>query len=301
MAVGNPPASNAIVVCCTESWLPYAACALLSCARHAGALEVDYHVICLPCAQSSIDSFAAFLEAKGVSPKIHIATVPQEFAAIDMGRYTFASLLRLLLDKHVPHHYERLLYLDCDVLACASLAGVFSLDLTGKALGAVEDYLTMHAGQRYRSAHFEELGVPQPDRYFNSGVMLFDWKQTVAKGLLPRSAAEIATHCRNNRAFPLHDQDALNIAFREDWAPIALAFNVTDIDYTPSKPVVFRHYTTRVKPWGETWIPGFGDAKARYAKLLAGGPWPKANAPFRKVWLAETLRGLGHRLRNGWF
>ena len=79
---------------------------------------------------------------------------------------TYATWGRLFLTEVLPADISRILYLDGDVIAAASLAPLETMDLHGQPLGAVED-CTPHS-------HRKAIGMNPSSRYFNAGVLLLD-------------------------------------------------------------------------------------------------------------------------------
>ena len=82
---------------------------------------------------------------------------------------------RLLCPKYLPETLNRVLYLDCDILVRSSLEELYSTQLDGKPLAAVEDVLSPNIGM------LENLGMTGTSKYFNSGVLLIDlaaWRKS---------------------------------------------------------------------------------------------------------------------------
>lgn len=274
---------NAIVLCCTVDWLPYAAATLLSCVKHGAAEVADLHVAVIGASAAAHQDFANFAKAHGFAAKLSDATLPEALAGFPALRFSPAALLRLKLDEIMPAAYARVLYLDCDILAQGPIAEVFTADLKGKALGAVEDYQSLPGLLKIFSSHVKSIGLGKDAPYFNSGVLLFDWAKTRAAGHLPRCVERIARVSRQGREMNLPDQDVLNLEFAGDWQRLDLRFNLMAffVDYFPATPV-FRHFSNRQKPWGDLWQPGFAHARAFYRDVFEKSPWP-SYAPGRHL------------------
>ena len=65
--------------------------------------------------------------------------------------------------------YEKVLYLDCDVLAQADVAEMFMKDMEGNYIGACSDVHTFEMQSYIR----DKLRCPE-EGYFNSGVLMFN-------------------------------------------------------------------------------------------------------------------------------
>ena len=266
---------NAIILCCTANWLPYAAATLLSCVQHGAAEVADLHVAVIGATAADHQKFAGFTKANGFSANLIDATLPHALADFPALRFSPAALLRLKLDEILPAHYARALYLDCDILAEGPVASVFAADLKGKALGAVEDYQSLPGPLALFSSHTKNIGLSKDAPYFNSGVLLFDWAKTREMAHFHRCVERIANSLRQGEGLNLPDQDVLNLEFAGDWQRLDLRFNLMAffVDYFPETPV-FRHFSNRQKPWGDLWQPGFSRAREFYCSTFAQSPWP---------------------------
>jgi lipopolysaccharide biosynthesis glycosyltransferase len=268
--------ANAIVLCCTANWLPYAAATLLSCVQHGADKAADLHVAVIGATAADHEKFADFITSHGFPANVIDATLPQALAGFPALRFSPAALLRLKLDEILPTRYARVLYLDCDILADGQVADIFAADLKGKALGAVEDYQSLPGPLAFFSSHTKNIGLGKNAPYFNSGVLLFDWPKVREKAHLRHCVERIASAMRKGKGLNLPDQDVLNLEFAGDWQRLDLRFNLMAffVDYFPAAPV-FRHFSNRQKPWGDLWQPGFARAREFYRSAFAQSPWPE--------------------------
>jgi lipopolysaccharide biosynthesis glycosyltransferase len=289
--------SNAIALCCTAGWIPLAAITLLSCTQQGAAAIADFYVLVTDANVEQKAQFASFCRQHGFSAKLIDATLPPSLAKLPTQRFSPAALLRLTLDRFLPQHYERVLYLDCDILAMSPVQEIFAAPLVGKSLGAVEDYESLPGPLRLISDHPRQIGLAPGERYFNSGVLLFDWPRTLRLNLLPACVAQMSATQEKGTAQRLPDQDVLNLAFRGEWQNLPVRFNLMAffVDYFPQHPV-FRHFTTRYKPWLKIWLPGLTPYHAYYRDAFAQSPWPGFAAP--RFQRAAVMESLGSSLRK---
>ena len=218
-----------------------------------------------------------------------------------IGRITPASLIRLVLPELLSLKYDRLLYLDCDTEICGDPAPLFALDLQGRVLAAApagrSTARMSPAEVQQRDAHCRALGMTEPFRLFNDGVMLIDvarWN-TERVGECALDFIELnPSICR------LPDEDALNAVLDGhimDLSPIwnFRAHLMTSPRADDLAVPVIRHYDGPHKPW-KRFMPGrrlfqFEEANRRYRRFVAGTPW--------QAWLDGqwTLRDLRDNLR----
>lgn len=125
-----------------------------------------------------------------------------------MSRYGgVTAWFRLLLPRVLPD-VARVLYLDADLLILRPLRSLWEQDLAGRCLAAVTNPLLGADRRRVRA----DLGLPHPERYFNSGVMLMDLDVLRQTGLMLE--AERIARARVVPT-PWADQEPLNAAL---WA-----------------------------------------------------------------------------------
>ncbi|MDY6069434.1 MAG: glycosyltransferase family 8 protein [Opitutales bacterium] len=171
---------------------------------------------------------------------------------------------------------KKVLYLDCDVIANASLADLFAEDLNGFALAAVKDNIYKKLGKKYK--------LPKNQPYFNSGVCLINCEYWRKNDLCGQFFDYIKQD--PNRAWLL-DQNILNILFGAKTKIINLKYN---FQYVPrfafescyfadlrqykealKNPVII-HFFGEVKPW----VAGLGalhPMQEKFITYLQQTPW----------------------------
>ena len=85
---------------------------------------------------------------------------------IDIGRYSISMFSRFMVDTLLPRDIHRLIYLDCDTLVVQDISMLWSLELSGKTMGAMNDLRS--------SLYCKNLGMEVGGCYVNSGVLLID-------------------------------------------------------------------------------------------------------------------------------
>ena len=149
---------------------------------------------------------------------------------------------------------ERVLYLDTDTLIANSILPLFSLDMKGKAVGAVTQ------NYPYAKESIKRLNYDVNKGYLNFGVLLIDLKQWRENNLMKQSI----DYCvKNIEYLRFVDQDALNVIFQDNKYELPLCYNIipansnSDYYYTPEhldeiKEAVYRpviiHYASSA-PW----------------------------------------------------
>jgi lipopolysaccharide biosynthesis glycosyltransferase len=108
--------------------------------------------------------------------------------------------------QEIFQNYDRVLYLDADLVANTDVAELFNMDLAGKLAAVSGDYAALCVNSKREKYTRKMLKISDPTNYFNSGVMLFNTKlmrEQNIQSLLFKRLQEMKT--------PKHqDQDVLN-------------------------------------------------------------------------------------------
>lgn len=189
--------------------------------------------------------------------------------------FTRESYYRLLLPE-LMEEYEKVLYLDGDMVALTDVAELYRTEL-GDALlassrdlcGMVEYYNPMADLRNYRD---QELGLKAPDDYFIAGMLLFN-----IPAFRRAYSTEYLLDFATSRPWRQHDQDVLNVLCQgrvklvsAAWDVMAPEFNEylpkelkAELDDSLATPKIL-HFGGDMKPWLCMDAP-FGEYFWRYA------------------------------------
>jgi lipopolysaccharide biosynthesis glycosyltransferase len=190
---------------------------------------------------------------------------------------------RLLLDRLLPPEVGRVLYLDSDLYVRAPVERLLEMDLAGMSLAAAPEpgrhHLVGGDDMRTRQGPFDVA-----DPYFNSGVLVIDraaWGRADLPGYLRRLQAS------GELKALYHDQDILNLAFRDDWLPLDPRWNLTKPHpaLRALDPFIV-HYTTGMKPWGVLAYVAFGSS---YKHVMTRDIVRRYRRYRRNAWLRRLL------------
>lgn len=124
------------------------------------------------------------------------------------GNFTPETYFRLFLPQALKN-YEKILYLDADIVVCHDVAELYDLDLGDMLLGAVRDPIISGSDRSplyNKRDDMEKLGIKNIYDYFQAGVLLINLKKMAEDGLCERMIEYAATHDCD-----LVDQDVLNL------------------------------------------------------------------------------------------
>jgi lipopolysaccharide biosynthesis glycosyltransferase len=199
---------------------------------------------------------------------------------IRMRRLSSAVFIKLLLARHFQGRYQRIIYLDADLTIHGDVGQLFRLDMGQFALAAVPAgrvWLDRPDSERETAiAHFADLSMTPPYRYFNAGVLLIDSNKWCDEQIDKRA---IAFFRKNPTLCDLADEDALNAVVDGRLLELSPIWNMTPDrrEFFATSPMIL-HYTGLRKPW--RWfgkhkgLNEHKDAYRLYKKFLQGTPWP---------------------------
>ncbi|WGE69062.1 glycosyltransferase family 8 protein [Actinobacillus equuli subsp. haemolyticus] len=167
-----------------------------------------------------------------------------------------ASYYRCLIPQLIPQ--DKVLYLDCDIIANGSLLSLYQQDLTNYLAAASPDFLI-------NSGFFYHKFFPYIEQYFNAGVLLFNnkvWRETIDI----EQKLENAIQLYQQSGSDLADQDILNLALQNQCFRLDKKYNYQfgagyyliennrldiydEIMNIGNQPPILIHYTGLAKPW----------------------------------------------------
>lgn len=188
------------------------------------------------------------------------------------------ALMRLALAELIPDGYDAITYLDGDMQIAGDLTQFLQTPPPpNQILAGSEAYVILKTKQNAISpwlvGYLSNLGMSEPDNYFNSGMLRFRpelWKPI---------AKEALDYFRKNPAICTnYDQSALNAVLNGNWAKAHPAYNWHTFFNKLAYPSIFEkkivHFASRPKPWTgmhEGWSPSYAlpyiDLVARYPVL----------------------------------
>jgi lipopolysaccharide biosynthesis glycosyltransferase len=150
---------------------------------------------------------------------LRFCDVSQNFEAyndIYINRHlTYETYYRFFI-MDIFEGYDKILYLDCDMVANADIAELFKADLTGKYIGAVRDvdFISSANAITIDILHLDTmraLKFSQKEIYgiFNAGLILFNIEE-IKKDFTTEEMFKVAM----SRNWSYHDQDTLNSLFK---------------------------------------------------------------------------------------
>lgn len=152
------------------------------------------------------------------------------------GHISVETYFRFLIQEILPE-YDKVLYLDCDLIINADVAELYYTDVEGYLLAAARDpeFLGHLNGADTKIQHYivSELRMRKPENYFQAGVILFNEKEMRKEHTLEQWLTLAS------KPFLYNDQDVLNIYCEGRVRFLDMSWNLlTDCDHTRISHVI---------------------------------------------------------------
>ena len=133
---------------------------------------------------------------------------------VNMPRYNYEGMLRLLMHEYLPQNINRILYLDADIVVMGNLYSYYYQDFENK-------HIIVHATKRDGSGNYTfdiesglyeltNIKLPEDELIFNNGVFLANlplWRKDITEDTYLRCLKT------NKNDISFIDQDLMNLVF----------------------------------------------------------------------------------------
>lgn len=190
-----------------------------------------------------------------------------DFMDVNVGQYSMASIIRLMMPYLFGPEVGRVLYIDSDLIVEDDVSPLFDMDLGDHPIWAVQNGAPDDFNNIIRQK-FPDTEAPDDAIYFNSGVLLVNLPQWRARKVTERTLDFLRQHS-DKLSFP--DQDALNAVTAGRWGRLPARWNKQIIrlgqpECAPLSERGILHYTS-YKPWTPSYSwPGNGRFHREYIR-----------------------------------
>ncbi len=242
-----------IVFAADERYMPYLGVAITSLAEHTHSKNL-YHIyiiadnVMAETQKKLIDFFKSYQNIRiTFLPIAEILPVIKRMKFPTDDYFSVATYFRFFVPQLFPQ-YQRILYLDGDLIILDDVANLYNMDLQGSLLGVAAQ--TPGADIQYKNLRGDymrsSLGIDDTSRYFNAGVLLVD----LVKARKENYTQKLLYTLKKLGRPPLYDQDVLNGAYALTayQFPYTYNFEIQFAEKPDELPHII-HYSGNVKPW----------------------------------------------------
>jgi lipopolysaccharide biosynthesis glycosyltransferase len=241
-----------IVVACDNHYMPLMA-ALFKSIEVNHKTEEHIHLFIL---DDRISKWNKTKLEKSVSPDVftihwlNVETVIPSGMSIpyDNSSYPLIIHMRMFIPYFIPKEYEKVIYMDVDMIVNDDISKLWNIDLKEFTIGAAIDVRIREFGSPTAIKNYKELGFDASTRYFNTGLLLMNALKWREQDLTPKIFACID----ENRKFANYpDQYGLNVIFADKWLEIDTKWSWSAEEWIPDASLV--HFIWR-KPIYKTYM-----------------------------------------------
>ncbi|BAZ17827.1 glycosyl transferase family 8 [Calothrix sp. NIES-4071] len=215
-----------VIVCCTDNnytmALATTVCSVI--ANVSSQRQIVVYLIANQITQANKKKIIKSLN----KPNVNIEwLVPDEEKFINArisNHITVAAYYRILIPELLPAKYQKVIYLDSDVIFKTNIEKLWDTEVADNYVLAVQD---MDIDAAYVSSpngikKYQELGIAADCKYFNSGILVINTEKWRRDNL----SEKIINYINNNRQhIRLHDQDAMNAVIAGKWGELDPRWN----------------------------------------------------------------------------
>lgn len=181
---------------------------------------------------------------------------------------SLATYYRLFISELLPKTFDKVIYLDCDLVVIGNLEELWKTDLAENYILAAPDFIVRHILPPAELPNYKKIGISRT-KYFNAGVLVINLKKWRDDKIAIKSIKYLN---HNNEYIRFHDQDVLNALLVDKWGELNPRWNVMSSikavypswENSPFPEEVYKtlicqpyiiHYLTEKKPWTSRQIP----------------------------------------------
>jgi lipopolysaccharide biosynthesis glycosyltransferase len=166
----------------------------------------------------------------------------------DNSSYPLIIHMRMFIPYFIPREYEKVIYMDVDMIVNDDISKLWSTDLKEFTIAAVVDVRIKEFGNSHAVENYRQLGFEAKTRYFNTGLLLMNTRKWRENDYTPKVFACID----ENRKFANYpDQYGLNVVFANNWQELDVNWSWSAEEWNPQASLI--HFIWR-KPIYKTYM-----------------------------------------------
>ena len=229
-----------------DNYIPYLDVAIKSLIANASK-DCEYRIIVLNTGLSE-DGVRKVMQNEGVGFKIEFIDISNELENIksrlkNVYHFSIVTYYRLFIASLFPQ-YDKVVYLDCDLVVLGDVSKLYHTELGDNILGAAPEQFVQNT-KEFRTYAEAALGV-DPDKYVNAGVLLMNLKE-FRRCNIEKRFVELMTKYDFDLLDP--DQAYLNYLCQEKIHVLPNGWNKEPMPLACEGKKNIVHYALYKKPW----------------------------------------------------
>ena len=195
-----------VVFAADENYVPYCGVAISSLIKHT-SIDNEYKIYVLydRLPSSDIIRLERLTTANAAVQCVCVHEAMQARTAREYNHLTIASAYRLVITDMLPQ-YDKIIYLDSDIVIRADIAQLYDMDIGDNILGAAHGCYD-HAKTEFMHSYITKRLKIKIDNFFNAGILIINTKAFREENI----AEKCFSLLRGRRKLVFMDQCALNI------------------------------------------------------------------------------------------
>ena len=217
----------ALIVACDNHYVVLLAALLESVRFHHKSPEIiEVFIVDDGITSSSRKKLTASVEGE----KMHLNWISMDEAVpdnmtipFDRSSYPKNIHTRIFIPHFIPERFDKIIYLDVDMIMMRDISDLWNIDLGDHMLGAVMDpRLKVFSNSWGGILNYKELGFDPDTKYFNTGILVINNRKWREEG----SPAKVVKCISDNEKFANYpDQYGLNIIMANRWLELDPRWN----------------------------------------------------------------------------
>ena len=306
-----------IVFATNDNYAKYLSVTMLSVMDNIGSGSIcKFYVLCDRLSDENKDKLKSIIKSPATLEFINVSDYIKGIDLYESDYFTREMYYRFLIPQ-IFSDFERVLYLDCDMIVQDDVSKLFEIDLGDNFIAAVKDLCTKNK----RNIITDILNI-DPKDYFNSGFIVFNIKQWNKFNLTQKCFDSVAKY--PNLWTP--DQDILNMVCNKGVLFLGRNWNFIwqylftsrekyseldeglrkEYETAVNNPSII-HYTSAIKPWNcknerlsNVWwtyavsSPFYEEISSNYKDVIIS----LTSYPARIATVNQTIESLLHQTRK---
>lgn len=229
-----------------DNYIPFLEVALRSLIEHASRnYNYNIHILNTGLKKENMDVIYSLQDEnfKVYFEDITSSIEPIKSELKNVYHFSLVMYYRLFIEKLFPQ-YDKVLYLDCDIVVLDDISKLYNTILGSNLVGAIQEQV-INSSETFKTYARFGVGV-EPEKYFNSGILVMNLKKFRQENICRQFMYLIDTY---NFDVVDPDQAYLNILCKDKVRYICNGWNKASLPNALEGKLGIAHFALYKKPW----------------------------------------------------